>query len=111
MAKQGGYSPNRIREVREKRGWSEAKLGARCIPTMSATQIDRREKGIVAVTIEDLLSIARALQCHPADLLPLPEIDEGEFALVDRYRGLAEPAREQALDVIDAINKSVRRSA
>lgn len=105
MAKLGPYSENRIRELRRKRGWSEAKLGARCIPAMTADQIHKREMQQVAVTIEDLIGISRALQCHPADLLPLPAVDSAELDLVDRYRGMAEPTRQTLFGMIDVLDK------
>ena len=99
-------APNRIRELRKARGWSLAVLGAKCIPTMTATQIDKREKGITAVTIEDMQRIAQALECHPAELLPLPPINTEEQALVGLYRGLAEPDRRAVFRVADALAKS-----
>src|SRR5258707_458688 len=93
MARPRRFPPNRIRELREERGWSEAKLGALCVPPMTATQIDKREKGLTAVTMEDMHRIARALECHPGDLLPLPPVSAEERALVERYRELAAPGR------------------
>ncbi len=103
MARPRRFPPNRIRELREERGWSEAKLGALCIPPMTATQIDKREKGLTAVTMEDMHRIARALECHPGDLLPLPPVSAEERALVERYRELAEPERRTVFRMVDAL--------
>lgn len=106
MARSIPLPPNRIRELREDRGWSEAKLGARCIPPFTATQIDKREKGQTAVTIQDMERIARALECATWDLLPLPPLSPEETAVVNLYRGLSEPDRQAAYRVIDAMAKS-----
>ncbi len=103
MARTHRFPPNRIRELREERGWSEAKLGALCMPPMTATQIDKREKGLTAVTMEDMHRIARALECHPGDLLPLPPVSAEERALVERYRELAEPERRTVFRMVDKL--------
>lgn len=97
---------NRIKELREQRGWSHAKLGARCIPVMTGTQIWKREDGITAVTIEDMQRIAAALEVHPADLLPLPPYSQQERALLGTLRELAEPDRAVVFRVADAFRAS-----
>lgn len=106
MEKSRQLPPNRIRELREARGWSEAKLGAACIPPMTATQIDKREKGITAVSIPDMYRIARALECASWDLLPLPPLNPEESELVGNLRELAEPERRTVFRIVDALVKS-----
>ena len=106
MAKSPPLPPNRIRELREARGWSEAKLGELCVPPMTATQIDKREKGITAVSIPDMYRIARALDCASWDLLPLPPLNPEESELVGNLRELAEPERRTVFRIVDALVKS-----
>jgi transcriptional regulator with XRE-family HTH domain len=62
--------PNRIREMRELRGLSQKKL-ADAVGT-SQPQIDRLEKGDRGLDQDWMFRLAKALDCQPADLLPLP---------------------------------------
>lgn len=106
MAKRIPLPKNRIRELRQQRGWSLAELGARCMPAMNASQIKKREDGVTAVTIEDMHVIADALEVHPADLLPLPPYNQQEKALLGTLRGLAEPDRDVVFRVADAFRSA-----
>lgn len=105
----GGLS-NRLREIRRDRGLSHAELGKLCVPPTTGSQILKLEKGPrhggVRMDIEWMYRLARALECHPSDLLPdLPPttISRQERAVVDRYRELADPDREAVDRVLDAM--------
>ena len=59
--------PNRIRELREERGWSQAEL-AKTLKT-SQPQIDRLEKGARKLTQDYITKFARALGVEAVDIL------------------------------------------
>jgi transcriptional regulator with XRE-family HTH domain len=60
---------NRIKELREARGWSMAQLSARLTPPTDASQINKLEKGQRELTIAWMNRIAVALGCEPRDLI------------------------------------------
>lgn len=60
---------NRIRELREQRGWSADELAERCRPKTSGAQIRRLEVGARRLTEDWMRRIADALAVNPADLL------------------------------------------
>ena len=81
-------------------------LAARAVPPATASQINKLEKGHTRMTIEWMHRLARALECHPAELLPdAPIATPAERALVELYRGLAEPERRTLFRVADAMAK------
>ena len=62
--------PNRIRELRKRLGLSQAALAERI--GSSQPQIDRLEKNGRRLTDDWMRRLAAALECEPADILPLP---------------------------------------
>jgi transcriptional regulator with XRE-family HTH domain len=62
--------PNKIRELREKAGLSQAKLAQKIHPPTSYQQIDRLEKGMRRLTMEWAYTLADALGVHPTELMP-----------------------------------------
>lgn len=80
--------PNRIRELRLAREWSQDRLAGkvRC----SKVQISDLERGLKPLTTTWMHRIARALGVFPGELL-LPE--ENPFLLDDRERRLLERFR------------------
>lgn len=100
---------NRIKEMRELRGYSMATLAARMNPPTTAPQIDKLEKGRVNLTLDWMYRLADALDCKLGDLFeereaaaPPPQ----EKAVLDLYRGLSEQDREAVFRVVDAMAKS-----
>lgn len=59
---------NRIRQLRESRGWSQRELGRRI--NSSGSQIRKLETGERQLTQHWMDRIARVLGCEPGDLLP-----------------------------------------
>lgn len=64
------HQPNRIRELREAKGWSQQQLADRVEPKTLQPQIDRLEKGQRRLTQEWMERIAAALGVDSVDLLP-----------------------------------------
>lgn len=60
--------PNRIREWRAKRRLTLEELGD--LVNLDGSYIGKMERGDSSTTVDHLLQIARALNCHAADLLP-----------------------------------------
>jgi len=59
---------NRIREWRQKRGWSLQQLAEASDTTRA--QIDKLERGERRLTVDWMVRLAKPLDCLPADLLP-----------------------------------------
>jgi transcriptional regulator with XRE-family HTH domain len=57
----------RVREERQRRGWSQAELGRRA--GVAASVINRAERGETSISLGNLEKIARALRVRPAALL------------------------------------------
>jgi transcriptional regulator with XRE-family HTH domain len=62
--------PNRLTELRKARGWSMAQLGARCVPQVDGSQINKLEKGATGLSPKWLRILSAALECSPIDVLP-----------------------------------------
>lgn len=58
---------SKLRQMRERRGWSQAQLGQRV--NSSQVQIGRLENGERRLTVDWLRRLALALECAPADLI------------------------------------------
>src|SRR5665213_1900774 len=99
----GRRARNRIRELREAKGWSMDRLGAEISPTTTGSVINRLEKGQMGLTFDWAYRIAVALDCDPSQLMenPPPVLSNDEKAVVGLYRELAEPDRRAAFRVID----------
>lgn len=67
MKKFTGPAPNRIREIRQRRGLTQQELGERIGRTNN--QVSRFETGDRPIYLETLRLIARALDCTVGDLL------------------------------------------
>lgn len=80
--------PNRIRELREAKGLSQAELARQINVTPPALQ--KVEVGSRKLDQLWMRRIADALQCEPADLLPTHDnpwgLDEDEKMLIQQYR-------------------------
>ena len=59
--------PNRIREWRKKRGWSQGVLGNKI--GVDTVHISNMERGLRNTNLTRLRQIAEALECNVADLL------------------------------------------
>ncbi len=70
MAVDNTGAPNRIRALRQARGWSQEQLATACRPKTSQPQIDRLEAGKRKLTQEWMRIIGQALEVDPALLLP-----------------------------------------
>jgi len=84
---------NRIREWRQKKGWSLQQLAD--ASDTSRAQIDKLERGERRLTLDWMLRLSTPLECLPADLLP----DSGTSIANDRGSSLRErmiPVRSAA---------------
>lgn len=95
--------PNRIRELRMARGWSQDQLAARV--GCSKPQISDLERGNRSLDLDWMRRISGALGILPAHLLSdhdNPErLSDQERALVWRYRDMPEGEREMLERVAD----------
>jgi len=87
--------PNRIREHRNRLGWSQQVLADHCGTTKA--QIDKLEKGNRRLTQEWMRRIAAPMAIQPEDLLPVGERSPREVALLAVFRELSEEEQERLL--------------
>lgn len=62
---------NRIKELRDKKGWSQERLAAECDPPTSGQEIGRLERGTRRLTQAWMERLAGPLGVEAPDLLPL----------------------------------------
>jgi len=89
--------PNQLRRLREARGLSLEALARKAGTTNP--QISHLELGRRRLTVDWLLRLASALQCHPWEIVEeaaRPVLGPEEAELLSRFRGL-EPPRQAAL--------------
>lgn len=102
---------NRIREIRIDRGLSQQAL-ADAVGT-SKTQISKLEKSQRRLTDEWMRRLARALECHPAELMmdcTTSSLSSREEELLVLFRGLSEPQQEAFVKAVDALARPARKS-
>jgi transcriptional regulator with XRE-family HTH domain len=93
--------PNRIREFRTQRGWSQSHLGE--LMGTSHVNISELERGVTQLTLGYMRRFAAVFGCAPGDLL-LPEdnkasLSPDEQAWVNRWRA-ADPATREKLNAM-----------
>ena len=100
----------RLQRLREARHWSMAELAGRCSGAqVTASQINKLEKGRQQFTVDWLLRISAALECSACELIEdrpigLPADDR---ALFGRILELAEPQRELVRRLVGAISPTI----
>lgn len=97
---------NRIKIMREARGWSLEKLAAQCDTTNQ--QISALEMGKRRLTVDWLIRLGDALDCHPWELVDhvLPKPPEShEVVLLDRFRGLSGEQQRAFLELLGTLSK------
>lgn len=94
---------SRLREIREKQGLSQAELAERA--GTSQSQIDRLEKGHRRLTVDWLNRLSQALRCTPTEILeaPKPGLAPDEQAILDLYRALSAPNKENVIRIAGAL--------
>lgn len=100
---------NRIKAIREARGWSLETLAA-CADTTNQ-QISLLEAGKRRLTVDWLLRLGEALDCHPWELVAhsLPEPPEThEIILLDGFRGLPGDQQQALLALIGTMSKPLK---
>lgn len=99
---------NRLREIRQDRELSLEQLAVRVVPPTTKTQILRLENGERKLTREWAERLARALECHWAEIMSddIPRLTEEERALLENYRGMSEPNQKTFRSLGDTLAKS-----
>ena len=85
---------NKLREVRIKYGLTQAALAE--LASTSQAQIERLETGLRTLTPTWAKRLAKALGCHPLEIILAVELSPEEAALVTLFSRLT-PAQQQAL--------------
>jgi transcriptional regulator with XRE-family HTH domain len=101
---------NRIKIIREARGWSLETLAERA-GTINQ-QISLLEAGKRRLTVDWLLRLGKALDCHPWELVThsLPEPpDTHEIILLEGFRGLPNDQQQALLALIGTMSKPLKR--
>ncbi len=94
---------NRIKELREDRGWSQEDLAHRAGTTNQ--QISNLENGKRRLTQDWMKRLADALECHPLDILDggPGRLKPREKEMIDKFRGMSEDQQNKVLGVIDLV--------
>jgi len=97
---------NRIKTMREARGWSLEMLALKS--ETSNQQISLLEAGKRRLTVDWLIRLSDALNCHPWELvdhvLPKPPASH-EVVLLERFRGLPDNQQRAVLDLLGTMSK------
>jgi transcriptional regulator with XRE-family HTH domain len=103
---------NRIQELRERKGWSQAELAKRV--GTSQPQIDRLEKGTRRLTEDWMRRVAKALDVRATELLELATAAElendVETYLPDASLEMARPLSARNLSYYRIIGRSLERA-
>lgn len=98
-------APNRIRELREAIGMTQAELARRINVTPPALQ--KVERGTRGLDQQWMRRIAPALGVTPADLLPIEDnpwaLAPVERELIDSYRHAEDEDRDKLMKVADVV--------
>ncbi|QUM73322.1 helix-turn-helix transcriptional regulator [Sphingopyxis granuli] len=98
-------NPNRIRELRLAKGWSQDRLAEEV--GCSKMQISGLERGKPKLDLEWMRRLAAPLGVTPADLLPVEDnpraLSEDEWALIQQYRGADARGRDELQRVADVL--------
>src|SRR5690606_9663457 len=103
------FMPNRIKLLRELKGWPMQRLAEEVWPPTTAAQINKLEKGQRQLTYDWIQRLAKALGVSPYDItgdaapaMPaFEDLSKKEKDLIRKYRAL----REQEQDAFDALLK------
>lgn len=96
--------PNRIRELREARGWSLQELGEAA--GTSAQQVFRLEKGQRQLDIEWIAKLSKALGVQPWELFPDGMLPEPVRRLFQKVAGLTDEQRKAVETIVDQLPTS-----
>lgn len=98
-------NPNRIRELRLAKGWSQQRLADEV--GCSKMEISGLERGRPKLNLEWMRRVAPALGVTPADLLPVDDnpraLSEEEWALIQQFRAGDDRGRDELQRVADVL--------
>lgn len=98
-------NPNRIRELRLAKGWSQDRLAEEV--GCSKMQISGLERGRPKLDLEWMRRLAAPLGVTPADLLPVGDnpraLSEEEWALIQQFRAGDDRGRDELQRVADVL--------
>ena len=98
-------APNRIRELRLAREWSQQRLADEV--GVSKVTISELERGKMQLTLDYMRRIAEPLDCSAAELLPLSanpwHLSTEEREMVERMRRAQQSQREQLSKLADVV--------
>ncbi len=94
-------APNRIRELRIACKMTQERLAELCGTTNA--QISRLESAGVQLTPAWMQKLSKALNCAPAELLPLSAFPRKEAELLSRYRSMTPAEQDQLIRLAVAL--------
>lgn len=98
-------NPNRIRELRVAKGWSQQRLADEI--GCSKMSISDLERGEVGLDQKWMRRLAPALGVTPADILPVVDnprtLSEDEWALIQQFRAGDDRGRDELQRVADVL--------
>lgn len=97
---------NRIAELRKRLGLSQEQLAERMGTTKG--QVSRLEGSSRRLDMYWLYRLARALECHWAEIPAEDNLTSAEIEVIERYRGLNEERRAIFEGMLDAVENKKR---
>lgn len=88
---------NKIYEIRQLKGMSLEAVAKACVPETTAKQISRLEKGERRLTTEWIDRLAKAMDCHPSEIVPefAQSVEVQLYDLLDRAAQEAEKRHDE----------------
>lgn len=108
---------NKIRLLRELKGWSMQRLAEEVWPPTTAAQINKLEKGQRQLTYDWIKRLAKALDVSPyeitGDAAPsapaFEDLNKKEKTIITKFRGLREDQQQAFSTLLDSFYPSRKR--
>lgn len=103
---------NKLKEIREARGYSQAKLAE--LAGTSQQQIGKLEKGERKLSPEWQIRLSKALNCRPVDLMPEEfqstiTLTKKEEAFLEMFRNLSEREQDGIMAAFNVLTQPVKK--
>lgn len=107
------YAGQRLRELRQSRGLSQADLGQRLSRPITFQQIQKYERGVNRMALSRIYEFAEALQVPVNQFIPeadfaddyIPTMTKQEYEVINRLRNAPSKLRNSIIALLKTIGK------
>ncbi len=99
----------RVRELRERAGFTQAELAGRCGQGVEMQRIGELERGEQNATLKTVQRLAKGLSCEPAELFLFSPRQVGramsllDARLVDMWQAADDPTKQKAIRILSEL--------